>query len=174
MINKVHPDGPADQAGIEIGDVILSIDGFEVNDLQSLRYRVATGRLGEKASIEFVRDGRTRKGKLPLERPPGSDDSEEIVLEGDTPFNGVTVVDMSPAFNEENGFDTMMRGVVVTDIDRRSRWGRMGFYKGDVILNVNGNEIESVRDLEDALSERSRRWDIRLLRGRNEVTLTWR
>src|SRR5690606_13007005 len=72
VISDVYEGGPADRAGIAPGDVVVTVNGQPVNDLQSLRFRVATGALGETLDLGMLRDGRLVSAALPLEPPPES------------------------------------------------------------------------------------------------------
>src|SRR3546814_7956604 len=67
IVSDIYDGGPADRAGIAAGDVVVTVDGQPVNDLQSLRYRVATGALGDALELGVVRDGRLTAATLPLE-----------------------------------------------------------------------------------------------------------
>ena len=165
LINKLHPGGPADEAGIAVGDVILRIDGFEVNDMQSARYRLATLEVGAKADVIIVRGGKERKVGLRLKAPPHEPAAHETTIETASVMLGVTVANLSPAFNEAKGLDTMKEGVMVVGISNRSPAARVGLRPGDVVLQVNDIEINTVEDLVEATSEAQRRWALVVERG---------
>lgn len=165
LINKLHPGGPADKAGIEVGDVILRIDGFEVNDMQSARYRLATLEVGAKADVIIVRGGKERKVGLRLKAPPHEPAAHETTITTASVMLGVTVANLSPAFNEAKGLDTMKEGVMVIGISNRSPAARVGLRPGDVVLQVNDVEINTVEDLVEATAEAQRRWALVVERG---------
>lgn len=165
LINKLHPGGPADKAGIEVGDVILRIDGFEVNDMQSARYRLATLEVGAKADVIIVRGGKERKVGLRLKAPPHEPAAHETTIATASVMLGVTVANLSPAFNEAKGLDTMKEGVMVIGISNRSPAARVGLRPGDVVLQVNDVEINTVEDLVEATAEAQRRWALVVERG---------
>lgn len=165
LINKLHPGGPADKAGIEVGDVILRIDGFEVNDMQSARYRLATLEVGGQADVIIVRGGKERKVGLRLKAPPHEPAAHETTIETASVMLGVTVANLSPAFNEAKGFDTMKEGVIVVGVSGRSPANRVGLRPGDVVLQINDTQIDTVEDVIDATAEAQRRWDLAVERG---------
>lgn len=165
LVNTLHSGGPADQAGIEIGDVLLRIDGFEVNDMQSARYRLATLEIGGNTEVDMVRDGKKMKVKLKLSSPPEDPPAFETTIESASVMLGVTVANLSPAFNETRGLDTMKRGVMVTGVSGRSPANRVGLRPGDVVLEINDTKIESVDDLIEATAESQRRWSLVVERG---------
>lgn len=165
LVNKLHTGGPTDQAGLEVGDVILRIDGFEVNDMQSARYRLATLKMGGTTDVVYSRSGRELKTKLKLLPPPEDPPARETTIESASVMLGVTVANLSPAFNEAKGFDTMKEGVIVVGVSRRSPANRVGLRPGDVVLEVNDVEIATVADLVAVTAEAQRRWSLVVERG---------
>ncbi len=168
LISQVHPNGPADKAGLDIGDVVLAIDDFEVYDVQSLRYRIATQELGKSIKLRYLRNGKAKSSKLKLTEPPAHPKPDETLLEGRQPLAGATVANLSPALNEEFGFDTTKTGVVVVSVARGEAAAQVGLTRGDIVRTVNGVEIEDVRDLEDEMSYDTRRWNLVLSRNGRE------
>ncbi|HBA42487.1 MAG TPA: serine protease, partial [Alphaproteobacteria bacterium] len=55
LISQIYPNGPAAKAGLKVGDVLMKIDGWEIYDPQSLRYRIATGKIGGEAAVTVWR-----------------------------------------------------------------------------------------------------------------------
>jgi Do/DeqQ family serine protease len=165
IINAVYPDGPADQAGLMVGDVVLSIGGKVVDDREALRYRIATLPLGENASAEVVRKGRRLSIDLALREPlaiPAPDVSD---LDGRHPFSGARVANLSPAFAIENGLDDLARGVVLLGVRRGGVADRLSLTSGDVILKVNGEDVDTVGDLKRAVARSRDIWRIAIRRG---------
>src|SRR3546814_20690119 len=58
LINAVYRGGPADRAGLKAGDVVLTVDGREVNDPRALKFRISTRRLGATVKPDVIREGR--------------------------------------------------------------------------------------------------------------------
>jgi serine protease Do len=160
LISDVYEDGPADRAGIAAGDVIVAVDDQPVNDLQSLRYRVATGALGDSLAIGMVRDGRMMTAELPLEPPPEAPPRNELRLLGHHPLGGAFVSSLSPALAEELDMPDAWSGVVITRVQRGTPAARVGFRARDVILSVNGQVFQRSGELAEALDRISDRWQI--------------
>ena len=74
-------------------------------------------------------------------------------------------MNLSPAVAEELSLDGAHQGVVVAAVGENSTAAQVGVQKGDIVLAVNGAAIASTRDLERACAERSRWWDLTILRG---------
>ena len=70
VVTRIYGGGPADKAGIRKGDVILAVDDQAVEDLQSLRFRVATGVLGGRTKVRIWRDAAPAVVTLPLTPAP--------------------------------------------------------------------------------------------------------
>ena len=171
LINDVYPGGPADRAGVEVGDVILSVAGHELNDPQALRFRIATLVIGEKAELAVWRRGQEVELALDVTPPPEDPPREQTELSGRHPLSGAAVANMSPALAEELGLEKIRPGVFVLAIRRGGAASRLGFRPGDAILSINGDAVTSVRGLKRLLTEPADRWRVTLERGGK--TLNW-
>ncbi len=174
LITSVFPGGPADEAGLRSGDVVHKIASFDVVDPQALRYRIATTREGSSVPVQFWREGRLRNGTVRVARPPETPPRNETLLRAASPLSGATVVNLSPAFNDENGLDPLQTGVAILKTEQRSYARRARLRSGDIILSVNGRPITRVRDLEAALGTGARAWEIEMKRGGRIATLRYR
>jgi S1-C subfamily serine protease len=136
-----------------------------VNDVQSLRYRVATGSLGDSLAVEVFRRGQMLSATLPLEAPPETPPRNEVRLLGHHPLGGAFVASLSPALAEELDLPDNWSGVVITRVQRGTPANRVGFRAGDIIIAVNGQAFERSGGLADALNKISDRWLITFKRG---------
>lgn len=144
LVREVQTRSPAAQAGIRPGDVIFAVEGQEVNDPQTLRYRVSTQPLGKTATLTVVRNGETRNVELPLRAPPENPPRDTTRLTRGL-LAGVTVANLSPALSLELGGALPERGVVVLQVAPDAPAAQVGFLKpGDVITAVNGTNVASV------------------------------
>lgn len=169
-VNAIHPGGPADKAGIQVGDVIIKIAGHEVSDLVALRYRVATQMLGTKVDVSVVRKGKKHELILVLTAPPEDPPRNTTSMIGHNPFNGAKVANLSPAIGEELGVDSMHPGVLVLDIGKGSPAARIGLQAGDVVLRINDREIRLVQHMREELSKRVSTWKISIRRNGKVLT----
>ena len=151
VINDVYPDGPADKAGLKKGDVILSVDGTAVNDDSGLRFKLATLRRGQNSKVKIWRNGRERTFDVRADTPQESPARDERTLEGFHPIDGAVAVNMSPALGEELGFDPYVRGVMILKVERGSAANYNRLRPGDFIVDINGDEVTSSRQLEALL-----------------------
>ena len=164
LINLVHKGGAADKAGLRTGDVVLAVNGREVNDPKGLRFRIATLPIGDMVVLRVWRRNATQALKLLLSLPPEDPPRELTVLAGRQPLSGATIANMSPALADELGFDPFAKGIVVVNLERGSAANRLGFRIGDLVRAVNGQEVPTVADLKAFLRGTAERWRINIER----------
>ena len=175
MVTRVHERGPAKSAGLQVGDVIVSFDGRDIQDPEALEYRFVTKGIGNTVDLGLYRDGKRFRATIatvvPIEDPP----RDERELSGAHPFAGSRVANLSPAVSAELGLDDDGgTGVVVTKVERRSNAGRLGLRPGDIIVGVNDQEVENVKQLTVILQIRTARWRLAIERGGKIFDLTVR
>jgi Do/DeqQ family serine protease len=176
-IADIWPGGAAARAGLRQGDVILSVDDQAVSDVGGLNYAVGTRRLGETLRLGVRREnGTTATLNLRAEAPPATPARDEQVLSGRNPFDGATVVNLSPALADELGVDPFQGpGVMVIRVGRGFSMNA-GLRPGDMIRSVNGREIRTVRDLTAAAAAGAETgaWQVTIQRNGQPVTANFR
>lgn len=156
---RLYEDGPAEDAGFELGDVITRVGGFPVKDERSVLYRLTTIGVGNTAEIEVLRRGKKKKLQLALRAVPPPSQSDMTQLAGDHPLDGLTVANITGGLAEEMDLQDE-RGVVVMNVEPDSIAARYRFRKGDVIFEVGRRKISGLAELDNILRERRRYWNI--------------
>src|SRR5215472_11324687 len=133
LVASVAPQSPAGRAGLRTGDLIVSIDGQEIDDPNAFDYRFATKPLGGEAQVGIVRAGREARLAVALETAPDTG-RDEIVIRSRSPFLGAKVANLSPALADEMRLDTSAEGVVVVEVADGSAAQNLGFQRGDVVV----------------------------------------
>jgi Do/DeqQ family serine protease len=172
LVASVVPNSPAARAGLKASDLITGIDGQPIDDPNAFEYRFATHPLGGASQIDVIRGGKQQKLSVALETAPETDRAE-ITIAGRSPFRGATVVNISPAVADELHLDADADGVVVADLAEDSTAATLGFQKGDIILAVNNKKISRTGDLDKASQEQARLWRITLVRGGQQLNVTF-
>lgn len=170
LLKTVFPGGPAAQAGLSTGDIIVYVDGAEVDDMQALNYRIATHRPGESVKAKVVSDGRWRDVTLKLALPPENPRRDSTTIGGRNPLTGARVENLSPAVALDLQMNLFAKGVVI----RAAGGGfaaQYGFQPGDIIRSVNGRPVNDVGSLKRLL-EGTRHWDMVIDRGGRRMSLT--
>ncbi len=172
LIAKLHPDSPLAAAGLKRGDVIIGFEGRAIDSAQEFGFRVGTAKIGETRIVEYRRNNEDFETRLHLVDAPESTPRDEWKITGDSPFQGMTVANLSPSVAEDVGMAADATGVVVTAVD--SGTAQRFFKKGDLLLLVNRKEIDTVKDLRDALADDQGRWSIAIERGGKQIAVRFR
>jgi Do/DeqQ family serine protease len=165
LVAQVTPGSPAERAKLASGDLVVSVDGFDVDDPKSLNYRLATKGVGASVEIRIIRAGKEYSTTLALEAAPETVPRDEVQITSGSPLAGATVINLSPAVAEELAYSGEPKGVIVGDVEDGSPAARTGLRRGDIIVDVNGVSIETTRQLVAATATSVDRWDMTIERG---------
>ncbi len=102
-MTDIHPDGPADRAGLKTGDIITGIDGRPVDDPQSLLYRIAIRPVGETAMLDVFRSGESLQLPIELQVAPEIPPRNVTDIGGRNPLTGARIANLSPPWLENSG-----------------------------------------------------------------------
>ena len=155
LIEAVIPSGPAAEAGLLPGDVILSIDKKPVADEDALRYRFATLPVGATAKLGIWRAAEALELDIRLMAPPETPPRKVTQLRASGPFLGVTVANLSPALADELQIDDVA-GVIVLDVPHGGAHLRL--LAGDELVALNGQPVGDVGQLQALLPRLAPPW----------------
>ncbi|HEY2444691.1 MAG TPA: Do family serine endopeptidase [Rhizomicrobium sp.] len=172
LLKDVYPGGPASAAGLKSGDVVLQVDGVDVDDMQGLNYRIATHRPGDRAKA-LVASGRgTHEVSIALALPPETPPRQLTTIGGRNPLTGARIENLSPAAAGDLQLGLQAKGVVIVSTSEGTPSGSYGFQAGDIVRSVNGVEVHSVRELESALEAANGQWNLVVNRGGQRLSLS--
>ncbi|MBY6165050.1 trypsin-like peptidase domain-containing protein [Pseudooceanicola nitratireducens] len=172
IISELHPQSPFRVAGLEVGDVVTAVDGMAVNTPPEMIYRMSVAGLGERADVTFQRRGREQRARVDMLNAPEDPPRDGLVTDRRTAIPGLAVQTLNPAVVAEMGLPTGLEGVVITDPGALG--ARVGLRPGDVVQQINGIDIQTTAELEEALTDVGRRLDLGLIRGGQGMTLRLR
>jgi serine protease Do len=153
LVSEPQPNSPAAKAGIESGDVIVSVDGNSVNDARDLARRISTMAPGTAVKLSVLHQGQEKTvtvtlGTLPKEKTAAAGQEKSgAAPDSDMPKLGLT---LAPS-NKMSGTDA--NGVVVTAVDPNGVAADHGFQVGDVILDVGGKSVSNPSDIRKQLAD---------------------
>jgi serine protease Do len=173
LIKDVYPGGPLARAGIGSGDVVETVDGTAVDDMQSLNYRTATHRAGDTVKMHVISGGKARDVSVTLALPPENPPRDLRTVGGRNPLTGARVENVSPATATELQIDLMSKGVAIVSTDGASIAANYGFQPGDIVRSVNGHAVGNVAELVRLL-DGARSWGLVIERGGRTLTLSVR
>src|SRR5690606_27635562 len=146
------------RAGLKAGDVVLSMGGIEVEHPDALGYRLATRAIGSTADLVVLRQGKEVTLTLALERAPEGASAAEVLIDGRSPFAGAKIAALSPRLAQRLRVADNAKGVAIVAIDGNSPAAGFGFRPGDIVREVNGEEIATPDDLVRAAGAQTRWW----------------
>ncbi len=178
LVGDVTKDSPADKAGIQREDVILSVDGVETNDMGRLRTLVATKGAGNMAHVSLLRQGRKVEVDVALAELPSDlgGTAGKITLDDKAAgrLRGLSLGALSRELRQKYGIPEGLDGVLVTGVDPRSPAASSGLREGDLVVRVNRQEVRSVRELRQQIDAAHRAAVLLVFRDGFTVYLTLR
>jgi serine protease Do len=163
LVAQIENGSPADQAGLEVGDVILEMNGDRIESYDTFRNEIAQMRPGTKVELVVSRDGKTREhmvtlGERPVrevarsEQPPAAEPQQAL---------GVQVRNLTRDLARQLGYESTA-GVIVTAIQPGS--------PGDLILSVNRQSVTSVSQFAKMIDAARKTGKVLLLVRRGEFS----
>jgi serine protease Do len=153
------PEGPAMDAGLQAGDVILSFDGVDVADTRGLVRQVGNTEVGKAVRVLVHRDGGTQTFRVTLGRREEAEGAVPAVVEAPAPEEatkdllGLTVSLLTPEIASELAVPEDAVGLVVIAVDEMSEAFEKGLRPGDLITEAGQQKVDSIAALEDRIAE---------------------
>ena len=143
IINEVQPDTPAEKAGLVRGDVIVSLNSEKIKGFQDFLLRIADHSPGEKVELGIIHNKKDKTVELTLSERPSR--TEVAKKEGDN-WRGIHVVDIDDPDTQKYGLGSIDSGVVIVKIDEGSPASEENLRPGDVIVEIEKEEIKNTED----------------------------
>jgi serine protease Do len=162
LVSSVNEKSPADAAGLEPGDVIISFDGKMIEKMRDLPRIVAETDIGTTVDVELVRNGRKMTVQVTLgelEKAElvglvGDEDTEEGSPKSES-FEklGFTVENLTESLAEEFGLDPETSGVIVTEVVEGGPAFAKGLAVGNIIKRFGQRRVEDAADLAKSVAD---------------------
>jgi serine protease Do len=164
LVANVTDGGPADKAGIKQGDVILTFDGKEVNEMRTLPRMVAETPINKKVPVLVSRQGKQMTfdvvlGELTEEAEQASvqttptPESAPPTKEGKIASLGLTLSEITAPLRDKFSLDQDAKGVVVTDVEDQGSAAEKGLHAGDVIVEVDQQAVSTPGDVDKRVKD---------------------
>ncbi len=182
LVVSVDDNGPAKQAGIKSGDIILKFNGVAIDTMRELPRVVAETKIGTRAEVEIWRKNKSINKSVVIERLnegslvpiESSDDKDNTDLDNTSILNlGFSLSNVSKELSAKYDFALEQKGLVVTQIDNQSDAFKRGLQEGDVINVINEQELYSVNQF-IRIIDKYKKADknlllIKVVRGKNMI-----
>lgn len=164
-ISDATKGGPADKAGLHVGDIVKSVNGQSVKSPTDLTRRIADVKVGEKVTIVVLRDGKLVTLTITAALRPSEEelakglknlgpvDEPGAATTGGAPVAGLSVKALTPEARKTYGIDDSVNGVVITNVDANSDGGQKGLKPGDVIVLADNHPVNSQADFAKVVEE---------------------
>lgn len=164
VVSQVKKDSAADKAGVKLGDVILTLNGEKIDDSNTLRNRIAATAPGTEVTLKIQRDEKEQEIKATLEEASTDQKSarENESVPGskdDSAGGGKLGITVTPSAG----------GLEIGQVDPEGAAAAAGLRKGDVILEVNRQSVDTVESMKSALEKSATRALLLILRNKQTV-----
>nr|WP_232211738.1 DegQ family serine endoprotease [Alcanivorax sp. DG881] len=146
VITQVVEDSAAEKAGLKSGDVVTAVDGRPVNRAADLRNKVGMAPVGEKVELSILRDGKKKDVTAVISESSRETAGGEAVSKF---LEGANLRDL-----RKGELQHADAGVLVDEVERGSPAWRAGLRNGDVIINVNRQDVDTMDELRKAVNDK--------------------
>jgi serine protease Do len=170
LVADVVKGSPAEKAGIQRGDVIVSYNKKEVNEARDLSAMVAQTQVGQNTPVVVLRNGTEHDLTVKIGEMPSEKSEEEQAVHPATGRWGLMLQDLTPQLADRLGVKDG-QGVAVAAVQDGSPAAKAGIQEGDVILEVNRHAVHSVKEAKETIANAGKQDSLLLLVERNSRTL---
>jgi len=150
IVTDVVPGGPAEKAGFEQGDIIVKVDGNNVESSSQLRNLVAQADPGSTVKVTLLRNN--KEMELTLEVGDLTKAQKEAQLQVGDQLLGVSVQAVTPQIATEMGLKKAA-GIIITSVAPGSPAQQAGLTKGDIIYRVGNSEVNNPKEFSRLISQ---------------------
>lgn len=148
LVAEVVPGGPAAEAKIAEGDVIVAFNKRPLRGASDLPLFASMAGVGKRAQVTLMRDGREVEVSVLLTEFPENEGAiASAQAQSEAGELGMVVADITPALRQHLGLDEGIRGALIKEVADTGLAARGGLRPGDVVVNVNGRAISSARNV---------------------------
>ena len=164
IISDLSPGGPSQRAGLQVGDIVVAVNGVGVKSSIELTRQVARARAGDAIRLDVIRDGRkrtieVRSGIRPSERELAANDNSGRPGAGvpgapstaRAPVLGMSLGPLDAAARSRLSLPAGVSGALVENVDQNSDAGTKGLRRGDVITRANDRAVSGPADLAEVV-----------------------
>jgi serine protease Do len=147
LVTNVEKDTPASKAGLKKGDIIKALNGTKIHNIHKFRTEIAHSPIDSPIEISIIRNKKNKVVTAVLSEHPEFSKNQNKIAKQNKENVGITVVDKDSEFAQKFN-NTIDKGVIIQAISPASQASSTSLQMGDVILEVNNVEVNSVEEFE--------------------------
>ncbi|RAK65459.1 Do family serine endopeptidase [Phenylobacterium kunshanense] len=163
IVSDISPGGPSSRAGVQVGDIVVAVNGVSVKSSSDLTRQVARVRSGDVLKLDVIREGKkrvieVRSGVRPSERELAANDNSDGAATppgaapgARAPVLGMSLAPLDEATRNRLNLPADVRGAVVESVEQGSDAGSKGLRRGDIITRANDRAVGAPADLAAAV-----------------------
>ena len=155
LVAEVAAGSAADEAGLLPGDIIVRMAKWDIDGAQDFRNAEGRVAIGDALQVEYLRNGKTRKTRLEIQPVPALDGAEL-----DYRLEGARFTDLT-----ERDKRHVLAGVLIDELDSRSRLARQGLEVGDIITGAYRQTVRNLADFKEVLKQKRNPMTLQVVRG---------
>jgi len=167
VISEVQTDSPGARAGLNVGDVIVGLDGKKVSDAGQLQAEISSKRPGTKVSLDVLRNGKSVNVPVTLEELGSKEKQEDLSArsENGKPRWGIGISDLTSDVREQLQAPSSLKGAVIQRVQPGSPADEAGLQPGQIIQSVNRQQTPTAAEVQKALAN--------VPQGQDAMVLIW-
>ena len=162
LVGHVDPKGPAKRSGLQQGDIIVQLGSEKIKNVNQLRNFVASQKPGTELDVVLMRNGRKEARKVSIGELPSQTEEAPVVQNGEDSDLGLTVEEFDETSNRKPR-SNRRRGIMVSEVDPQGLAAKSEIQPGDVIISINGIQVDSLANFREAISKGDLKKGIRMV-----------
>jgi serine protease Do len=165
LVAQVQEDSPAEKAGLKQGDVILKLDGNEINEVSQFRNKIAMTAPETKVELQILRDGKKKKLDVVIGTMESADKALPVAS-GHLPELGLRLQTLTQELADQLGYDGL-QGVLVAEVESGSVAEKAGLQRGALIQEVNRQVVTDPAQVKELIEKNNKNTILLLVRQGN-------
>ncbi len=162
IVSNVRPGSAAEKAGIKRGDIVLAINNEAIEDSNILRNKVAGTTPGSEIKIKILRDSKEQEVSAMLDELSANGEKTDNKSGENQPNTekqsesgklGLNLQPLTPQISRQLELPADSTGVVVAEVEQNGAAAQQGIARGDVIMEINRQAVNSLEDVKTALDK---------------------
>jgi len=154
LVLMVEKNSPAEKGGLQVSDLIIDVDGTKIKNSNDLKNTIASIAPDKTVTISYERDKKIKTTKIKLVKMDVEQASSQTDAKGNSsPIEGLGLLEINDKTRYQYQIPKEIEGVLVTDVKEDSKAEKIGFREGDVIIQVEQQNITTLKELSNALKE---------------------